>query len=154
MTLLALSASTASQGGIPMMAVLTLPLLFAAGMTACDTADSLIMSRAYSWAYRSPARRLYYNAATTGMTVLVAAFVATVYLAALVTDATGTSRPLAAYASLAEHFEILGYVIVALLVATWSLAALVRRLSGLREAAEPRPAIARPGRPPAARRRE
>src|SRR5262249_36544351 len=40
------------------------------------TADSLIMTRAYSWAYRHPARRLYCNLATTGMTVLVAFFVA------------------------------------------------------------------------------
>ncbi|GAA0381708.1 HoxN/HupN/NixA family nickel/cobalt transporter [Microbispora corallina] len=130
-TLLALSAGAASQGGLPTLAVLTLPLLFAAGMTACDTADSLLMSRAYSWAYRSPARRLYYNAATTGMTVLVAAFIATVYLAALVADATGMGGPLAAYASLADHFEVLGYVIVALFVATWALAALVWRVSGL-----------------------
>ncbi|MEU7876785.1 HoxN/HupN/NixA family nickel/cobalt transporter [Microbispora bryophytorum] len=132
-TLLALSAGTASQGRLPMTAVLTLPLLFAAGMTACDTADSLIMSRAYSWAYRDPARRLHYNAATTGMTVVVAAFVATVYLAKLTVDATGAGGPIAAYASLAGHFEILGYVIVALFVATWSIAALVWRAFKLGE---------------------
>ncbi|MEW9531004.1 HoxN/HupN/NixA family nickel/cobalt transporter [Microbispora sp. NPDC049125] len=130
-TLLALSASTASQGGLPTLAVLTLPLLFAAGMTACDTADSLLMSRAYSWAYRSPARRLYYNAATTGMTVVVAAFIATVYLAGLLVDATGAGGPLAAYAGLADRFEVLGYVIVALFVTAWAVAALVWRLSGL-----------------------
>lgn len=130
-TLLALSAGTASQGGLPTLAVLTLPLLFAAGMTACDTADSLLMSRAYSWAYRSPARRLYYNAATTGMTVLVAAFIASVYLAGLLVDATGIGGPLAAYASLADHFELLGYVIVGVFAGSWALAALVWRISGL-----------------------
>jgi len=136
-TLLALSAGTAAQGGLPALAVLTLPLLFAAGMTACDTADSLLMSRAYSWAHRSPARRLYYNAATTGMTVVVAAFIASVYLAGLLTEAAGTGGlgglrgPLAAYASLAEHFEMLGYVIVAAFAVVWAGAAIVWRLSGL-----------------------
>lgn len=130
-TLLALSAGTAAQGGLPALAVLTLPLLFAAGMTACDTADSLLMSRAYSWAHRSPARRLYYNAATTGMTVVVAAFIASVYLAGLLAEATGLGGPLAAYASLAEHFEVLGYAIVGAFAAVWALAALVWRLSGL-----------------------
>jgi nickel/cobalt transporter (NiCoT) family protein len=69
-TLLSLQASTAAQGALPALAVLTLPLLFAAGMSTMDTADSLLMTRAYSWAYRQPARRLYDNLATTGMTVL------------------------------------------------------------------------------------
>ncbi|MEU6411671.1 HoxN/HupN/NixA family nickel/cobalt transporter [Microbispora sp. NPDC046933] len=128
-TLLALSAGTAAQGGLPALAVLTLPLLFAAGMTACDTADSLLMSRAYSWAHRSPARRLYYNAATTGMTVVVAAFIASVYLAGLLGGLLG--GPLAAYGSLAEHFEVLGYVIVGAFAAVWAGAAIVWRLSGL-----------------------
>lgn len=130
-TLLSLSASAASQGRLPTMAVLTLPLLFAAGMTACDTADSLLMSRAYSWAYRSPARRLYYNAATTGMTVVVAAFVASVYLAGLVVDATHVRGPVAGYAALADHFQLLGYVIVSVFVAAWLAAAALWRFSGL-----------------------
>lgn len=130
-TLLALSASAASQGALPMLAVLTLPLLFAAGMTACDTADSLLMSRAYSWAYRSPARRLYYNATTTAMTVVVAAFIATVYLAGLLVDAFGIGGPVGAYAALAHQFQVLGYVIVGMFVVAWLAAATVWRLSGL-----------------------
>jgi high-affinity nickel-transport protein len=132
-TLLALSASTASQGGLPALAVLTLPVLFAAGMTAFDSADSLLMSRAYSWAHRAPARRLYYNAATTAMTVVVAAFIGTVYLAALVVNATGAGGLLASYADLSEHFEVLGYVIVGLFVTAWGAAAAVWRLTGLHE---------------------
>ncbi len=130
-SLLALSASTASHGGLPTLAVLTLPVLFAAGMTACDTADSLLMSRAYSWAHRHPARRLYYNGATTAMTVVVAAFIASVYLAGIVVRATGAGGLVARYAALADHFEVLGYVIVALFVAAWSAAAAVWRLRGL-----------------------
>ncbi|MBM0239926.1 HoxN/HupN/NixA family nickel/cobalt transporter [Micromonospora sp. ATA32] len=117
-TLLALSASTAAPVGLPVLALLTLPLLFAAGMSAMDTADSLLMSRAYSWAYRQPARRLYYNLATTAMTVLVGGVVASVYMAGLLVDRFGMSA-LAGYAALADHFEQLGYVVVALFLLSW-----------------------------------
>jgi high-affinity nickel-transport protein len=128
-TLLSLQASAAGSGPLPALAVLTLPLLFAAGMSALDTADSLLMSRAYSWAYRHPARRLYYNLATTGMTVLVALFVASVYAAGLLVRA-GTGGPVAAYASLADRFELLGYLIVAAFALAWVGAAIGWRLSG------------------------
>ncbi|PWR16653.1 HoxN/HupN/NixA family nickel/cobalt transporter [Micromonospora sicca] len=128
-TLLALSASTAAAGGLPVLALLTLPLLFAAGMSAMDTADSLLMSRAYSWAYRQPARRLWYNLATTGMTVLVGGLVASVYLAALLTDRFGVTA-LAGYASIADHFEQLGYAVVALFALAWGGAIVVWRLRG------------------------
>ena len=134
-TLLALSASAASHGshgsGLPTLAVLSLPLLFAAGMSAFDTADSMLMTRAYSWAYRSPARRLYYNIATTGMTVAVAAFIASVYVAGLIADATGAGGLLASYASLADHFEMLGYIVVAIFAASWLAAAAIWRYRGL-----------------------
>ncbi|MFJ5615061.1 HoxN/HupN/NixA family nickel/cobalt transporter [Micromonospora sp. NPDC093243] len=128
-TLLALSASTAAAGGLPVLALLTLPLLFAAGMSAMDTADSLLMSRAYSWAYRHPARRLYYNLATTTMTVLVGAVVASVYAAGLLVDHLGV-RFLAGYAGVADHFEQLGYVVVVLFLASWAGAVALWKLRG------------------------
>ena len=132
-TLLSLQASTASAGATPALAVLTLPLLFAAGMSATDTADSLIMARAYSWAYRHPARRLYYNLATTGMTVVLALFVASVYLAGLLDELTGVGGPIAAYGSLADEFEVLGYVIVGAFVLAWGGAVVVWKLGRFEE---------------------
>jgi high-affinity nickel-transport protein len=129
-TLLSLSASTAANGALPTLAVLTLPLLFAAGMSAFDTCDSLLMTRAYSWAFAHPARKLYYNVATTGMTVAVALFVGTVYLARLLASHAHVRGPVAAYASIADHFELLGYIIVGVFVATWAGAALTWRLAG------------------------
>lgn len=130
-TLLTLSASTATAGALPALAVLTLPLLFAAGMSALDTFDSLLMTRAYSWAFRSPARKLYYNLATTGMTVVVALFVGTVYLAGLLADQAHVAGPVAAYASLGDHFELLGYVIVGVFLVAWLGAAVAWRVGGL-----------------------
>jgi high-affinity nickel-transport protein len=134
-TLLALSAS-ASHGGLPLLAVLTLPLLFAAGMSAFDTADSLLMTRAYSWAHRHPGRRLYYNIAATGMTVLVAAFIASVYLTGLLARAVDLPAPLAVYAQLADHFELLGYLVVGAFVTAWLAAAAIWRYGRFEERAQ------------------
>jgi HoxN/HupN/NixA family high-affinity nickel-transporter len=125
--LLALSASAASAGGLPLLAVLTLPLLFAAGMATFDTADSLLMTRAYSWTHRDPARRLYYNIATTTMTVLVAVFIGSVYLMGLLADLIALPAPLAAYARLADHFELLGYIVVGTFLGGWLIATAVWR---------------------------
>ncbi|MGB2567198.1 HoxN/HupN/NixA family nickel/cobalt transporter [Micromonospora citrea] len=128
-TLLSLSASTAAAGGLPVLALLTLPLLFAAGMSAMDTADSLLMARAYSWAYRQPARRLWYNLATTGMTVVVGALVASVYLSGLLAEHLGVTV-LSGYAALGDHFEQLGYVVVALFALAWGGAVALWKLRG------------------------
>ena len=136
-TLLTLSASTASSassaggvaGGAPLLAALTLPVLFAAGMSAFDTVDGVLMSVAYSWSNRSPARRLFYNIATTAATVTVAGFIASVYLAGVLTDELGVSA-LAGYAGLAEDFELLGYLIVGFFVLVWGGAALLWRFGG------------------------
>lgn len=117
-TLLTLAASTAAGGQLPLLAVVSLPLLFAAGMSMLDTADSLLMSRAYSWAHSNPGRRLYYNVSTTGVTVFVGLFVASVYLAGFLHDNAGMGW-LGGFASIASHFELLGYAIAAVFAASW-----------------------------------
>ena len=131
-TLLALSASAATSGGLPILAVLSLPLLFAAGMSAFDTGDSLLMTRAYSWSYRHPARTLYYNIATTTMTVLVAGFIGSVYLAGLIRPIFPW-RWVKDYAMLSGHFELFGYLIAGLFVLSWLAAITVWRLRGFEE---------------------
>jgi len=110
----------------------TLPVLFAAGMSAFDTVDGVLMSVAYSWSNRSPARRLFYNIATTAATVTVAGFIASVYLAGVLADELGVSV-LAGYAGLAEDFELLGYLIVGFVVVVWGGAALLWRFGGFEE---------------------
>jgi high-affinity nickel-transport protein len=129
-TLLTLSASTARAGGLPLLATLSLPLLFAAGMSAFDTCDGLLMSLAYSWSAGNAARRLYYNIATTAATVLVAGFVASVYLAGLLAEYANLHL-FDRYAALADHFELLGYVIVGVFVVTWGGAIFVWRWADL-----------------------
>jgi high-affinity nickel-transport protein len=137
-TLLTLSATTAStagaggSGSAPILAALTLPLLFAAGMSAFDTFDGVLMSIAYSWSNRSPARRLFYNIATTAATVTVAGFIACVYLAGVLADDFGVTA-LAGFASIADEFELLGYLIVGFFVVVWGGAALLWRFGGFEE---------------------
>jgi HoxN/HupN/NixA family high-affinity nickel-transporter len=129
-TLLSLSASAAAGGALPALAALTLPVLFAAGMSAFDTCDGLLMTRAYSWAFANTARKLFYNLATTGLTVGVALFVGTVYLAGLLVQQLHVRGPAAGYAAIGGHFELLGYVIVGVFVTVWAGAALLWRYGG------------------------
>ena len=136
-TLLTLSATTASSAGgasgtAPLVAALTLPLLFAAGMSAFDTFDGVLMSVAYSWSNRSPARRLFYNIATTAATVTVAGFIACVYLAGVLADDFGVTA-LAGFAGIADEFELLGYLIVGFFVVVWGGAALLWRFGGFED---------------------
>lgn len=128
-TLLALSASSAAGGALSLMAVLSLPILFAAGMSTFDTADSLIMTRLYSWSYRDPARTLFFNIATTAMTVFIAGFIASVYLADVLVEYAGLTI-LSGYASLGEQFEFLGYGIAAIFAVTWVSALLFWKRHG------------------------
>jgi high-affinity nickel-transport protein len=139
-TLLTLSASTAQAGELSLLAVLSLPLLFAAGMSAFDTCDGVLMSLAYSWSAGHPARRLYYNIATTWATVLMAGFVSSVYLAGVLVNYADVHL-LSGYAAVADSFELLGYGIVAVFLLTWGGAVLVWRYAGLeRRFASPVPA--------------
>src|SRR5207302_7653512 len=58
--LLGLSAGAATKH-VPFLAILSLPLLFAAGMSLLDTADGAFMAHAYGWAFSNPVRKVYYN---------------------------------------------------------------------------------------------
>lgn len=128
-TLLAMTASATTGGDVSLMAVLSLPLLFAAGMSTFDTADSLIMTRLYSWSHRDPVRTLFFNLATTMMTIAVAVMVAGVYASGLASQFLGWEW-LDPIAALAEQFEVLGFGIAGIFIATWVTAAFVWHFRG------------------------
>src|SRR5919198_232390 len=86
--LLAISAGAAAQG-LPFTAVVSLPLIFAAGMSLMDTTDGAFMAKAYSWAFSNPVRKLFYNMTMTGLSVFVALFVGLVELLQLVINLAG-----------------------------------------------------------------
>ena len=64
--LLALTAQSGSQG-LGWAAILSLPLLFASGMTLLDTIDGAAMTHAYRWALVDPAKKRAYNLLVTGL---------------------------------------------------------------------------------------
>jgi high-affinity nickel-transport protein len=54
-------AGGAAAFALPWYAILTLPALFAAGMSLLDTIDGALMNFAYGWAFARPIRKFYYN---------------------------------------------------------------------------------------------
>ena len=111
-------AGGAVAASLPWWAVLTLPVLFAAGMSLLDTLDGAFMNIAYSWAFARPVRKIYYNITVTALSVAVAMIIGVVTLGGMLADRFGiASGPLAWLADL--DLEFVGYAIVALFVLAW-----------------------------------
>jgi nickel/cobalt transporter (NiCoT) family protein len=118
--LLAISAGAASQG-LPFPAVISLPVIFAAGMTLMDTTDGAFMAKAYHWAFSNPIRKVFYNLTITGLSVFVALFVGVVELLQILAQVANLSGGFwTAVTSL--NFANMGFFIVGAFVATWIIA--------------------------------
>ncbi len=129
--LLAISAGAAAQG-LPFLAVVSLPILFAAGMSLMDTADGAFMSKAYGWAFSSPIRKVFYNMTVTGLSVFVALFVGLVELSQLLIDKLGLEgQPWDTIGNL--DFGSLGFIIVGAFVLTWIVAFAAYRVGRIEE---------------------
>ncbi len=129
--LLVLAAGSAAFV-LPWYAILVLPVLFAAGMSLFDTADGVLMSRAYGWAMLRPVRKVFYNLTVTVLSVVVALAIGVLVLVGLLVDRVGiSSGPLAWLASL--DLGLVGFGVVALFVLTWGAAVAVWRLGRVEE---------------------
>ncbi len=118
--LLAISAGAAAQG-LPFSAIVALPVIFAAGMCVMDTTDGIFMTKAYSWAFSSPVRKLFYNMTMTGLSVFVALFVGGVEVAQLLIELLGLKG--GAFDLLAGlNFGDMGFVIVGAFIVAWIVA--------------------------------
>jgi high-affinity nickel-transport protein len=114
-------AGTGAATGLPWYAVLVLPLLFAAGMSLFDTLDGAFMQAAYQWAFVRPVRKIYYNLATTGLSVAAALLIGGIEVISILHDKAGLTDPVTgAIAGL--DLENVGYLLVGLFVGTWLLA--------------------------------
>ncbi|QIZ34163.1 HoxN/HupN/NixA family nickel/cobalt transporter [Saccharopolyspora sp. ASAGF58] len=127
-TVLAMVSPTEHQSAI---AVLSLPLLFAAGMCTVDSVDGMLMSRAYTWSLARPLRRLWVNVTTTALTVVLAAVIAFIVLCGLLAE-HGLSF-LDGIAAVSDQFELLGYITLGLFLAVWGGAALWWHLKSRKE---------------------
>jgi high-affinity nickel-transport protein len=120
-------AGGAAAFALPWYAILTLPVLFAAGMTLLDGLDGVFMNLAYGWAFSRPVRKIYYNITVTVLSVAVALLIGTVQLLSILTERLGiTQGPLAAIGGVG--LDAVGYVVVGLFVATWVVAVTVWRV--------------------------
>ena len=129
--LLVLAAGSAAFV-LPWYAILVLPVLFAAGMSLFDTADGVLMTRAYGWAFLKPVRKVFYNLTITVLSVTVALVIGALVLVGLLVERLeiGTG-PLVWMASL--DLEFVGFAIVGLFVVTWALAVAVWRFGRIEE---------------------
>ena len=125
-------AGGAAAFNLPWYAILTLPILFAAGMSLLDTIDGVFMNFAYGWAFSRPVRKVYYNLTITGLSVAVALVIGGIEVISIVADqAHLDSGPLAWIAGL--DLNDVGYAIVGLFVLTWVVALAVWRLARIEE---------------------
>ena len=122
--LLALTSAAATTGpigegsGASVGAILALPLLFTAGMCLMDTTDGVMMSRAYGWASSNPIRKIYFNLATVGLGVFIAATVGLVQVMQLLSEHAGLHGGIWDLVG-GLDFQLLGYLIVAAFVLCW-----------------------------------
>jgi high-affinity nickel-transport protein len=130
-------AAGAAGAGLPFYAILCLPILFAAGMALLDTIDGSFMNFAYGWAFSKPVRKVFYNLTITGLSVAVALVIGTIELAGLLAQKLNAKGSFWAWL---EHISIntLGFIIVAMFITAWAIAAATWRLGRIEERWTPR----------------
>jgi nickel/cobalt transporter (NiCoT) family protein len=131
--LLGISAEDAAKG-LSMPAILVFPALFTAGMSLVDTSDGVLMLGTYGWALMQPARRLFYNLTITTISVVVAVAVGGVEVLSLALAKLGFAGGLRNALDIAtDHFDLLGYLVIAIFIASWLVAlAVYQTRSGVR----------------------
>jgi high-affinity nickel-transport protein len=116
---LGISAAEASKG-LPIWSIMVFPALFTAGMSLIDTTDGVLMLGAYGWAFTKPIRKLYYNLTITFVSVLVAVLIGGIETLGLLADRLNLEGPFWGYiGALNDHFGSLGYLIIAIFIASW-----------------------------------
>lgn len=129
--LLAMTAG-ASVGNLPIPAVLSLPILFTAGMTLMDTTDGVLMVKAYNWAYLNPIRKIFYNVTTTSLSIGVALVIGSIELMQVLISTLGLRGSVVdAVAQL--DFGSLGYVIVGVFLLAWGCSVAVWKFGRIEE---------------------
>jgi nickel/cobalt transporter (NiCoT) family protein len=131
-------AGSAVVSGLPFYAILSVPILFAAGMCLFDTADGCFMNFAYDWAFARPIRKVYYNLTITGLSVFVAFFIGTVEILGLIEQ---QYRLGGRFWTFMGNFDInkAGLVIVGVFVLTWVVALAIWHFGKIEQKWEARP---------------
>ncbi|NTG04920.1 HoxN/HupN/NixA family nickel/cobalt transporter [Agrobacterium rhizogenes] len=128
--LLGISAMQAAQG-MSFWAILVFPALFTAGMSLMDTADSVLMTGAYGWAFVNPVRKLWYNLTITAASVVVAVFIGGLTAAGLIVDKLGLNGHFwRLLGELNDNLSSVGYAVVGIFILSWVISIIVYRRKG------------------------
>jgi high-affinity nickel-transport protein len=111
-------AGTSGGTSLPPLAIISLPLLFAAGMSLMDTFDGVFMSKAYGWAFVTPIRKIYYNITTTGLSIFVAFVIGTIEVISLLATKLGLAGQPWDFVSSID-INTAGRIIVGIFLAVW-----------------------------------
>lgn len=127
-SLLGISAAGASSG-LSIWSIMVFPALFTAGMSLVDTTDSILMQRAYGWAYVKPIRKLFYNMTITAVSVVVALIIGGIEVLGLIVnkfslhggawDAIGT---------LSSNLGTFGYLVIGIFAISWLVSTIIYRM--------------------------
>ncbi|MFE9440431.1 HoxN/HupN/NixA family nickel/cobalt transporter [Streptomyces sp. NPDC006602] len=132
-------AGSGAAAGLPWYAILSLPLLFAAGMSLFDTLDGTFMNFAYQWAFSNPVRKVFYNLTITGLSIAVAFFIGTIELVGVLHEKLDLSDTVTTW--IADiNLDSVGYVIVGLFMVVWAAAIGYWRLAKVEQRWAVRPA--------------
>lgn len=125
-------AGSSVIAGLPWWAILSLPMLFAGGMSLLDTIDGSFMNFAYGWAFSRPVRKVYYNIVITGLSVIVAIFIGGLEVAQVFANQLNLTGGFWTYAS---NFNInkAGFIIVGMFVGVWAFALLLWRFGKIEQ---------------------
>jgi high-affinity nickel-transport protein len=111
--------------------ILIFPALFTAGMSLLDTTDSVMMVRAYGWAFVDPLRKLWYNLTITAASVAVAIFIGGVETLGLIGDRLRLDGAFwSLVAALNDNLTSLGYAVAGIFAASWIASLLIYRWKG------------------------
>ena len=125
-------AGSAAASGLPWWAILTLPILFAAGMSLWDTIDGSFMNFAYGWAFSQPVRKVFYNIAITGLSVAVAVIIGGIELVSVLAQELHWHGAVIDWIA-GIDLNTVGYFIVGLFAVTWLVALAVWRYGRIEE---------------------
>jgi high-affinity nickel-transport protein len=127
--LLGISAAGAAKG-LSIWSILVFPVLFTAGMSLVDTADSILMLGAYGWAFVKPIRKLYYNMTITAVSVIVALLIGGIEALGLIADKLRLEGGFWDFiGALNDNFGMIGYLIIGIFLASWVISAVIYRLN-------------------------
>jgi high-affinity nickel-transport protein len=90
-----------------------------------DTADGAFMAKAYSWAFASPIRKVFYNLTMTSLSVFVALFVGVVELMQVLIQTLNLRGGVFGAIAGFDLIGRAGYFIVAAFIIAWAAALMI-----------------------------